>query len=118
MMGGYRQDNFDLGGGDAEAPAPKGRRLKQMGAAIAYVVPCFWLWSLIDYQDLIGARWTRSSGRGETLEEWYYSYLLLERHHVLDLITFVYMWAPLAGFVGWIAFRALRRTKFSLYSRD
>jgi len=44
--------------------------------------------------------------------------LLIERHHVLDVVAFVCMWAPIVGFIGWIILPKLKRANFSLYSDD
>ena len=81
---------------------------------LAYMIPLFWLWTGTDFPDSLGIHIT-AHGRVGLLENWYYSYLLLQRHHVLDIITFIYMWSIVIGFIGWIAFKQLRKTKLPLF---
>jgi hypothetical protein len=84
---------------------------------LAYMIPLFLLWSSTDFPDGLGVH-IAAHGEAGLLENWYYSYLLIQRHHALDVLTFLYMWAPIVGIAGWFAFRKLRHMKFSLYSDD
>jgi len=52
-------------------------------------------------------------GKTGLLENWYYSYLLLQPHHFLDVLTFIYMWAIVIGFVAWLGFKKLRKANSS-----
>jgi hypothetical protein len=116
-MSGYRQDNFDL---SAEEPADRGKKgswWKHLLGFVAYGIPLIWLWIRTDYPDSFGVQIT-AHGRVGGIERWFYSYLLLERHHILDVFTFVYMWVPIIGYIGWIAYPSLRKFKFSLYADD
>jgi hypothetical protein len=118
-MDGYRQDNFDLDAGEADVKERRGRGWKQLVFAVAWVIPTFWLMGQDDYPDSFGVHYQSKTGRGQTAEDFYYSYLLLQRHHVLDVITFAFLWAPFLGLIGWIAYpqlRKLRHQKFSIYS--
>ena len=73
---------------------------------IAYFVPLFYLWNKVDYPESLGLG-SFDNGRAGVFESWWYSYKLLGRHHVWDLILFVYMWLgpALIGtwFVRWQA---------------
>lgn len=80
--------------------------LKTLLVMLCYMPPMFWLWSKTDFPKSFGIRIT-AHGKGAVLEEWWYSYLLLERHHVWDILTFAYMWAPLIGFVGYLLWTKL-----------
>ena len=83
----------------------------------AYIIPLFWLQSKTGFPESFGIHET-SHGKGRMLEDWYYSYVFLERHTFLDVVTFLYMWAPVAGFVGWLVLRKLRGRKLSLYAEN
>jgi hypothetical protein len=96
-------------------------RLAIFAIVIAYMVPLLALWSITDFPDSFGIH-IAAHGKAGLLENWYYSYLLIGRHQILDLLTFLWMWMPLAAIlilVGQFAppmLRKLRGTKFSLYS--
>jgi hypothetical protein len=113
-MDGYRQDSFDLDAGESEVRQPKGRWWKVLLATLAYMIPLFVLWDRTNYPDSLGVQIT-AHGKAGFLENWYYSYLLLQRHRALDVLTFAYMWAPIVGYVGWLVLPKMRGTKFSLY---
>lgn len=83
--------------------------------SLAYMIPLFWLWSSTDFPDSLGVHIT-AHGKAGLVEDWYYSYLLLQRHHVLDIITFIYMWSIIVGFVCWIVFKQFPNLKLSFYS--
>src|SRR6185437_7616763 len=89
-MSGYRQDNFDLNAEEPQAQAPKGRWWKILLGSLAYFIPLFWLWNHIDFPDSLGIQIT-AHGKAGLLENWYYSYLLVERHRILDVFAFAYM---------------------------
>jgi hypothetical protein len=89
---------------------------KTMLAVGAYMIPLFWLFSLTGFPESFGV--PRCHGRGCEIEDWYQSYLFLERHQPLDIVTFLYMWAPVAWFIGWFAFRKFRGTKLSFYADE
>ena len=67
-----------------------------------YAVSLVWLWNRTGFPDSLGVQ--TGDGRMSVLENWYYSYLLLQRHQVLDVVTFIYMWAFI-GFFGWLAYK-------------
>ena len=110
-MSGYRQSSFDQNAGEPVNKPPKGRWWKIILFAFAWVVPSFWLMSEVRYPDSFGVHYQSSTGRGQTAEQFYYSYLLLERHHLLDVITFAWMWAPLVGIIGWIVYAQIQSPK-------
>lgn len=78
---------------------------------LAYLIPLFWLWSITDFPDSMGIHIT-ARGKTGLLENWYYSYLLLQRHHFLDVVTFIYMWLIVVGFFAWVGFKSLRKANF------
>ena len=103
-MPGYCQDGFDL---DAQEPLDEDTRRYRCKAGLvtgAYMIPLVGLWIWTDYPDGLGGHidgfqwWT-----GKLVGYYYYSYLLLERHRLLDLVTFIYMWAPVAAGTVWLA---------------
>jgi hypothetical protein len=113
-MSGYR-DNADSFG---EPPQRVGWKkwLLITGFAAVYAIPLFfWLLRKIDFPDSFGVRIT-AHGKAGVFDTWWYSYLLVERHRPLDLVTFAYMWIPVVAFAGWLAYRQLRGANFSLYS--
>lgn len=116
-MGGYRQDNFDLDAEDPKVKPAKGSWWKVLLGTLAYMIPLFWLWNRTDYPDSLGVTIT-AHGKAGLLENWYYSYLLVERHRVMDDLTFLYMWAPILGLIAWFAAKRLRKVNFFLYSDD
>lgn len=106
-MDGYRQASSD--------PNPAPANWKIVLWSIGYMIPLFWMWSVTDFPDSFGVQVDR--GRAGVVEDWYYSYLLLQRHHVLDVVTFIYMWSVVAGFVAFVGLRLARKSNFSLYSK-
>lgn len=97
-MGGYLDDN------EGYQPVDKAGRAswwKTILCSIAYMIPLFWLWDNTGFPDSLGIHIT-AHGKIGLLENWYYSYLLLERHHFLDVVTFIYMWAVIVGFLAWL----------------
>ena len=101
-MAGYRQDNFDL---DVQEPIDEETRRSRWKAALVaavYMTPLIFLWIWTDFPESFGVQ-DRGYGWGRALEEWYYSYLLLQRHRPLDLVTFFYMWGGVAAVVAWVA---------------
>src|SRR3569623_2169666 len=78
------------------------RSLKVVFLSLLYMIPLFWLWIHANYPDSLGVHIT-AHGKTGLLENWWYSYLLVERHQVLDVVTFLYMWAPAVVFLGWLA---------------
>lgn len=103
-MAGYREDNFDL---DAQEPMDEeARRFRWRSFLItaAYMVPLIGLWVLIDFPDGLGVHPINNGYVWFRVGEYYYcSYLLLERHHALDIVTFIYMWAPVIAGAVWLA---------------
>jgi hypothetical protein len=81
--------------------------LRVFAGVIAYMIPLFWLWNRTDFPDGLGVHIT-AHGKVGLLENWWYSYLLVERHRPWDLVTFAYMWAVVAGFVAWIGWALWR----------
>jgi len=77
------------------------RALKTIFCVLAYTFPLFWLWNRTGYPDSLGVHIT-AHGKCGLIEHWWYSYLLLERHRPWDVVLFVYTWAPVAGFIGWM----------------
>jgi hypothetical protein len=107
-MSGYREDNFDLDE-EPEAKAIKSRRGWIIFLLVLlWVGPSFWLMDQDGYPESFGIHYHSMSGRGQTAEQFYYSYVLLQRHHVLDVITFAWMWAPLIGTVIWVVYSLIR----------
>jgi len=86
---------------------PKGRWWKILLLTVVWVVPTFWLKDKIGYPTSFGVE--RCHGRGCYLDDLYHSYLLVERHQLLDIATFLLIWAPFLGVIGWIVFGQLRR---------
>jgi hypothetical protein len=121
-MQGYRQSSFDPDAGAPTNKTKKGVWWKALLATLAYGVPLVWLWIQTDFPDSLGVQ-ISAHGKAGVIESWYYSYLLLERHRPLDIITFFYMWTPVVWFIAWLTFkplrkalRQLRKSKFSLYA--
>jgi len=108
VSGGYLEDDQD-----------RKRRSwwKTIIFTLAYMVPLFWLWSRTDFPDSLGVHIT-AHGNAGLLENWFYSYLLLERHRVLDDLTFLYMWMPVAGLILYVALPKLRGSRLSLYADE
>lgn len=110
-MTGYREDNFDLTE-EPEARAAKSRRAWIIFLfALLWAGPSFLLMDQDGYPESFGIHYHSTSGRGQTFEDFYYSYVLLQRHHLLDVITFVWMWAPLVGILVWVVYAQIRSPK-------
>ena len=77
---------------------------------IGYMIPFFWLLDKTDFPDSFGIRIT-AHGKAGLLENWYYSYLLLQRQQPWDIILFLYMWAIVAWCVGWLVWKVLGARK-------
>ena len=71
---------------------------------LGYMVPLFWLWSETEFPQGFGIHIT-AHGKGGLLEHWWYSYLLVQRAQPWDIVLFLYMWAPVAGFIGWLIWK-------------
>jgi hypothetical protein len=100
-VGGYLDDK------EGYQPVDKAARSswwKTILFSIAYMIPLFWLWNSTDFPDSLGIHIT-AHGKTGLLENWYYSYLLLQRHRLIDVVTFIYMWAIVVGFLVWLGFR-------------
>ena len=102
---------------------PKGgwrQNLTIIVGTVAYMIPLFWLWDRDGYPDGLGVHIT-AHGKVGMIENWWYSYLLVERHQGLDIALFLYMWAPLLAVIGyfaWPALRKIRGSNFSIYADD
>ncbi|WP_375380995.1 hypothetical protein [uncultured Sphingomonas sp.] len=68
---------------------------------LVYMLPLFWLWQKTGYPESLGFRIT-ARGKGGLIENWWYSYRLIERHNIWDVVAFVYMWAAVVGIVAWL----------------
>lgn len=96
-------------------PAPRPRRsqwvqaLRMIAFVLAYLLPLFWLWHRTGWPERFGV--TVDHGRIGLYENWYYSYHLLQGQSVLDLVTFLYMWAPVVGYLAWLALRTHRNVQ-------
>jgi hypothetical protein len=80
--------------------------------SLGYMIPLFRLWSQTGVPDDLGVHIT-AHGKTGLLENWWYSYLLLQRHRLWDVGTFLCMWAAVVAVMGWIV-RAIwqdRKTK-------
>jgi len=96
--------------GDPAPEKPKGKwrqALLTIGGVIAYMIPLFWLWSSVGWPESFGITIT-AHGKAGLLENWYYSYLLVERPSLIDDVTYLYMWAPIAGLIGWFGWKQYR----------
>ncbi len=78
--------------------------------AFVYMIPLFWMWHKVDYPDSFGVHF-HEHGKAGLLESWWYSYLLLERHRIWDVVTFIDMWSVIVGGVWWIVWTYLRNRK-------
>jgi len=114
-MAGYREEPEIFGEEPKMTPAKWRKWFLTLCGTVAYMVPLVIFWTKCDYPDSLGVQIT-AHGKAGVFEKWWYSYLLIERHRPLDVITFAYMWIPIAGFAGWLAFKQLRTANFSLYS--
>jgi len=85
--------------------------------AIGYMIPFFWLLGKTDFPDSFGIHIT-AHGKVGLFENWYYSYLLLQRHQPWDVILFLYMWAAVVGCVGWLVWKTLGGRKRGRASAD
>lgn len=86
--------------------------LKTIFFAVLYMVPLLWLWNKTDYPRSFGIHIT-AHGKAGLLENWWYSYLLLKRHHLWDIAAFAYMWAAVAAIVGWLGWAIISERKAS-----
>jgi hypothetical protein len=86
--------------------------LRIVFVVVAYMVPLFWLWQRTGFPDALDVHIT-AHGKAGLFENWWYSYLLIERHRIWDLVTFAYMWAAVVAVVIWLerSFLADRRAK-------
>jgi hypothetical protein len=110
-MSGYREDNFDLGE-EPEVRAAKSRRGWIVFLfALVWIGPSILLMDQDGYPDSFGIHYHSRTGRGQTFEQFVDSYVLLQRHHVLDVITFAWIWAPLVGAIGWVVYGLLHSPK-------
>lgn len=110
-MSGYRNKTEIYG--DDDDPVQRSAWLKRALVVCGYGALLLWLWIETDYPDSFGL--DLGSGKGAVLENWYYSYLLLQRHTLFDVATFVTMWAPVAGLILWLVLpSAFRRAKNSV----
>ncbi len=92
----------DLADSAPEKPKRKWRQaLITLAATLGYMIPLFWLWTDIRWPESFGIT-IAARGRVGLFENWYYSYLLLKRPNLIDDFTFLYMWAPVVGFLAWI----------------
>ena len=66
--------------------------VKIVVGVVAYMLPLFWLWRLIGFPEASSIHIT-AHGRAGLIENWWYSYLLIQRHRPLDVLCFAYMWA-------------------------
>ena len=115
-MDGYRQDSFDPNAGERAVTPSKGR-WKIIVGSLAYFGLLFWLKELTGFPDSFGVHET-CTGKGCIFDDWYYSYVFMERHRPLDVVTFLYMWAPLAALIAWFLLPRFRRANFSIYRKD
>lgn len=87
------------------APEKKGypwrKALLTFAGTIGYMIPLFWLWNRARWPEGFGITIT-AHGKAGLIENWYYSYLLIERPSLIDDVIFLYMWAPVVGFAGWL----------------
>jgi len=77
------------------------QNLKVIVGTVTYMLPLFWLWNKDNYPDGFGVHIT-AHGKAGILESWWYSYLLVQRHHLWDIVLFVYMWAIVIAFAAWV----------------
>lgn len=75
----------------------------------AYMIPLILLWDRTDYPNSLGVHIAAHDRKIELLEKWYYSYLLLERHHLIDVAMFFYMWLPFIGILVWSVWKRFER---------
>jgi hypothetical protein len=116
-MSGYREDSFDPNAGEPEVQQPNGLRWKSLVGTLAYIGALFWLKNLTGYPDSFGVHET-CTGKGCIFDDWYYSYLFMERHRPLDVLVFVYMWAPLAALIAWFVLPRFRGANSSSAKKD
>ena len=84
-------------GSEQPPRSPRWRRnLVVLGVMLAYMAPLMWLWTMDSYPEGFGVH-LAGSGRAIFVGKYWYSYLLAERHHPLDLIIFAYMWIGLGA---------------------
>jgi hypothetical protein len=110
-MSGYREDNFDLG----EDPEARAARSRRSWIRFLLVLPwagvSFLLMDQDGYPDSFGIHYHSTTGKGMVVEQFYDSHVLVQRHHLLDIITFAWMWAPLVGAIGWVVYGLLHSPK-------
>lgn len=95
------------------------QRLLIIGTTLTYMVPLFWLWGASNFPDGFGVV-IREHGKVGLLEEWWYSYLLLNRPNALNLATFAYMWLPIFGLIGWLIHKQFtgKSMRFSIFAES
>ncbi|MDE2302203.1 MAG: hypothetical protein KGK11_06550 [Sphingomonadales bacterium] len=83
------------------------RNLKIVAYTILYMIPLFWMWNKAGYPDGFGIHIT-AHGKSGLLENWYYSYPLIQRGQFLDIMLFIYMWAVIVLCAGWVAWSVIK----------
>ena len=116
-MSGYRDEPEIFGDEPQKASVNWKTWFVALGSSLAYMIPLEMLWTKSSFPDSFGVHIT-AHGQTGLLENWWYSYLLIQRHRLVDVATFAYMWLPVAGVAAWFTIPKLRGTKLSLYSDD
>ena len=102
-------------------PAEAKRRQRRttlitIAVMVPWVIGWIWLMGLADYPKSFG--FSLGHGKGALVVALFESYLLVERHHLWDLALFIWMWAPIAGGIGWWARKRIAgwtRPRISLF---
>jgi hypothetical protein len=114
-MSSNQPNNLDPDQKRSTAKSGKIRWWQTLLFTVAYFIPLFYLWARIDFPASLGVHITAHGTTG-LLENWYYSYLLLQRHRPLDLISFCYMWVIVIGPIGWLLSKRFRHPKIAVDS--
>ena len=86
---------------EARKPSRWREALKVFAIVVPYMIPLFSLWNKTGFPDDLGVH-IAAHGKAGVIESWWYSYLLIEMHRFWDVVTFIYMWAAVAGFLIWV----------------
>ncbi|MFY8193643.1 hypothetical protein [Novosphingobium sp. B1] len=89
-----------------ETDSPRKREWKRTLRVILYMLPwiAVWLWlkSQTGFPDRYGYH-NGLHGKAGVFNEYIHSGLLLQRPGAVEIFLFTWMWAPVVGFIAWLA---------------
>lgn len=103
--------------GDGKPGMSKGRKFAYWGLFIVWLIGQIWLSDLADYPKAFGV--VPLHGKARFYQEYFDSYLLLERPTSIDIGLFVWMWIPVVGLAVYLArplLNSLGGRRFSFFA--